>query len=100
VLHGHDPTGFAGVYGLSWGVFTHPPGAGIGQGSIGEWILRVVQFAPQYTDALTGEYETPEVLSSKLDQFLWLWLRPFPARILYTVTPGFVLRCQWVGLFG
>jgi hypothetical protein len=100
VLTGLSPTGFAGLYGIAWGVSEHPPGAGIGLGSIGEWQLRVVQFVPQYTDALTGEFVTPEVVDSKLDQFYWLWQRALPARVLYTVTPGFVLRCQWIGIFG
>jgi hypothetical protein len=94
-LDGLPDTGLRGIYGLTWGVSTHPPGAGLLQGIVPEWKLRVVQFVPEYTDAATGEFTFGEVLSSHLDQYTWMWQRAFPRRIGYTVAPGFVLRCQW-----
>lgn len=90
------PLGFLNVYGIRWRATTIPTQAGLRDGTVREFIHRLVQFALWYPDSLTLDQDVWEVHDSRLEEYTYLWPRYHPWEIRYDVCPGFVLTCHWI----
>lgn len=90
------PLGFANVYGIRWRATTIPTQAGLRDGTVREFIHRLVQFALWYPDSTTLDNDVWDVHDSRFEEYTWLWQRYHPWEIRYDVCPGFVLTCHWI----
>lgn len=98
-LSGIPPFNFAGIYGIAWAATGVPLSAGLRDGAVQEYSLRLVQFGVQYFDHNVSNLYVGELVDFHQDNYLWQWTRYNPHQLLYDVTPGFELTCWWFGAF-
>jgi hypothetical protein len=89
--------GIAQSYGILFQVTRHPPGFGVRDGAVQEWMERIAQLSTLHSIRNSPTMWVTEVLAIHIDTGLWLYDMAGPARILYDVTPGCTLHCEWVG---
>jgi hypothetical protein len=93
----HPPgSGRVDVYGLNLLLSQVPPGFGTRDGSVEVYNERLGQFVTMHSVKGTTSQWLTEVMDLHLATMLWLWRTPFPARILYDITPGCAVLAQWV----
>jgi hypothetical protein len=84
------------AFGLALAVSSRPPGVGLIDGQIQEYEIRVAQLCTTHqSQGGSVEYVT-EILDMNADNQAWVWRNAYPERILYDVTPGFVLDAEWL----
>lgn len=86
------------AYGLRLNVAQSPPGAGLLDGVIREFSVRVIQLVTVHKSASQPDVYPVEIFDSRAEAESWLWRAPFPDSISYHVTPGFVVLARWLCL--
>lgn len=86
------------AYGLSLSVSVSPPGAGLLDGVVREFSVRVIQLVTVHKSASQPFVYPVEIFDSRAENETWIWKAPFPDSISYHVTPGFIVLARWLCL--
>lgn len=86
-------------HGMNIVVSQVPPSFGTRDGAMTAWNERIAQLLTEHAvRGGPGRWVTEEI-ELHLARRLWLWATTDPAAIIYDVTPGCALTCQWVKAF-
>lgn len=80
-------------FGIYWLATTIPAGLSHTHGQTEEYTNRLVQF--RTTHVVGGVEMVTEVFDAHFHGGLWVWERPLPTAIDYSVLPGVVVQAQW-----
>lgn len=83
------------AYGLTWSIFTVPPGYGRRLGSPDVYDQRIVQVGTVHEDP-DGHRLTSEWHEFHVEGVYWLWENPGPHHVHYEIGPGVSLVFYWL----
>jgi hypothetical protein len=83
------------AYGLTWDIFTVPPGYGRRLGSPDVYEQRIVQLSTVHADR-AGHQLVSEYHEFYAEGIYWLWENPGPLRVHYEIGPGVALVFFWL----